>query len=599
VKHLLSLRNHTYKFSVLIAGIFVAISFLMVVLLSAAESRDWQTVDGKLYKGTLLLLSDDGKVKIYDDNDHKPIELKFDFLCEEDQEYVKTQANPFQIEDTKDTEAKKVIEAKFAKINWQTPVEVMQIQVTMGNADACAWLGFLYEEGEKGLTKDANNSKFCYEKGAKLAGSGSLAARYCVAKLVKDANEMVKIADKGFVLAQYDASQMAGTWSRDLISGRITVDDTRLKYMQAAAKQGLPAAEFKIGLYNIQTSRTYPERLSEGTAWFRKAAEHQNSDAEFGLARLFLRGVGVDKDSIEALRWLKKAMNNGRLEDTAMSDNSGLFGTIANVRFIKSEADFLSSVLIDQGFTAETMAEIRRRADANDADFVNILGDCYFYGIGGPKKNAEKAVELYQRAVDNGCGTACNDLGDCYWEGNGVKQDKEKAIELYNQAAAKGYYAKSAKVKKRGNFGVNELRNRADRGSAEDKYKLGMRFLHGDKEIVKDKTESIVWLQKAAYQDDSEFAAEAAYRLGDLVESQKGLKHKFVEGVAALFIDPLGMGQLDKQFWMQLAASKGHSGAIKWLKNDVSRREQIVEEAKEDDRAKRILEDAIRDAIKK
>jgi hypothetical protein len=68
------------------------------VTIYASEIRDWQTVDGKEYKGALLLLTDDGNVQIYDDNSHNTVVLPFKSLCEEDQEYLKGHSNPFQID---------------------------------------------------------------------------------------------------------------------------------------------------------------------------------------------------------------------------------------------------------------------------------------------------------------------------------------------------------------------------------------------------------------------------------------------------------------------------------------------------------------------
>jgi TPR repeat protein len=127
-------------------------------------------------------------------------------------------------------------------------------------------------------------------------------------------------------------------------------------------------------------------------------------------------------------------------------------------------------------------------------------------------------------------------------------------------------------------FGFDKLRNQAERGTAEDKYKLAMRFLYGDKDVPKDIREAIVWLKKAAYTDDSKWAADAAYQLGDLTENTKGYFEKvFTDGK-------------DKKYWTNLAASKGHSGAQSWAnERDIESRKRI-----EDERNTRVLEEAIR-----
>ncbi|MDR1486082.1 MAG: hypothetical protein LBT09_14850 [Planctomycetaceae bacterium] len=127
------------------------------VSIYASEIRDWQTVDGKEYKGALLLLTDDGNVQIYNDNSHTTLILPFKSLCDEDQEYVKGHSNPFQIDDA--DAKKKESEKKFVKIDWSTPIEVIMVDAERGNADAWAYLGFCYETASKGLNYDSNNAR--------------------------------------------------------------------------------------------------------------------------------------------------------------------------------------------------------------------------------------------------------------------------------------------------------------------------------------------------------------------------------------------------------------------------------------------------------
>ncbi|MDR3182198.1 MAG: hypothetical protein LBT89_04620 [Planctomycetaceae bacterium] len=483
-------------------------------------------------------------MRIFDEKTHKPLEVKFSDLCEEDKEYVNGQSNPFQVNDPKEVAKKKEAEANFVKIDWNTPTEVMQVQAEMGNADACAWLGFLYEEGLKGLTADANNAKFCYEKGAKLAAGGSLGAGFCMAKLTKDQNEYEKAAEQGFVLAGLYVIRDKNRAKVTIIIGEskkglsgMDLSKMDIPFVKKAAETDIPIAQRLLGKY-YEAEKQY----DAANVWYRKAAEQGDGNSSLTLAQKYFDGNGGCKqDKFEGLRWF----NRGGMSK-----------------------DQLQRVIVGDGEASEIINGIRKRAEEGDADFQNILGDCYFYGVGGPKKNSEKAVEWYMKSAAAGNPVAFNDLGDCYWEGNGVTQDKSKALEYYHKAAEKGYYTKSSKVAKRAAFGFDKLRNLADRGTAEDKYKLGMRFLYGDKDVPQDKQEAIVWLQKAAHTDDSQWAADAAYRLGDLIEENKG------------FFAKMFSFQNDKRYWTNLAASKGHGSARAWVQHDDTQRQENAEQGK-------------------
>jgi len=63
-------------------------------------------------------------------------------------------------------------------------------------------------------------------------------------------------------------------------------------------------------------------------------------------------------------------------------------------------------------------------------------------------KDLTKAVELYQKAADQGDAFAQTNLGALYESGQGVPQDLEKAAELYQRAANEGYQPAIANLKR-------------------------------------------------------------------------------------------------------------------------------------------------------
>lgn len=47
----------------------------------------------------------------------------------------------------------------------------------------------------------------------------------------------------------------------------------------------------------------------------------------------------------------------------------------------------------------------------------------------------QKAVEWYTKAAEQGHAAAQYNLGNCYYDGEGVEKDLQKAIEWYTKAA--------------------------------------------------------------------------------------------------------------------------------------------------------------------
>ena len=87
---------------------------------------------------------------------------------------------------------------------------------------------------------------------------------------------------------------------------------------------------------------------------------------------------------------------------------------------------------------------------------INI-GLCYLQGKGA-KENKKEAVKCFKTAVKNcNSGVAYHNLGICYENGFGVKQDYKKAIEMYGQAVENGESAGLDAIKR-----VYTLMNKKD-----------------------------------------------------------------------------------------------------------------------------------------
>ena len=91
--------------------------------------------------------------------------------------------------------------------------------------------------------------------------------------------------------------------------------------------------------------------------------------------------------------------------------------------------------------TQDDIRRVAQDAEQGIAEAQYLLGEAYYYGLGGTEENFFKAVEWYTKAAEQGHPKAQNWLGVCYATGNGVRKDIFKAIEWWEKAAKQGVSA--------------------------------------------------------------------------------------------------------------------------------------------------------------
>ena len=81
-------------------------------------------------------------------------------------------------------------------------------------------------------------------------------------------------------------------------------------------------------------------------------------------------------------------------------------------------------------------------AEQGEADAQYNLGDCYYNG-NGVEQSYSKAAKWYRLAAEQGHAKAQYNLGVCYAFGDGVEQSYTEAVKWYKKAAEQGHeYAK-------------------------------------------------------------------------------------------------------------------------------------------------------------
>ena len=86
----------------------------------------------------------------------------------------------------------------------------------------------------------------------------------------------------------------------------------------------------------------------------------------------------------------------------------------------------------------QKIAELLKKAEADDANAQTDLGEIYESGKGLPK-DAVKAADLFRQAAEKGVARAQFRLGRMYVRGKGVPKDAARAADLIKQSAQNDY----------------------------------------------------------------------------------------------------------------------------------------------------------------
>lgn len=183
---------------------------------------------------------------------------------------------------------------------------------------------------------------------------------------------------------------------------------------------------------------------------------------------------------------------------------------------------FYSSLCIAQ--SVPYSQDLRDQAFGGNAIAQNNLGLCYFFG-NGIEQDYNSAVYWFREAAKQGQPDAQYDLGYCYYKGYGVNRSYEYAEYWYEKAALQGhaeaqdaladmyYYGK---VKEDVNQAVYWYKKAAESGIPNSQSSLGSCYYEGIVVDV-DVEQAVYWWTKAAQKND--FAGQ--FRLGGYYYSIK------------------------------------------------------------------------------
>ncbi|KAI9348461.1 hypothetical protein DFJ73DRAFT_433325 [Zopfochytrium polystomum] len=224
-------------------------------------------------------------------------------------------------------------------------------------------------------------------------------------------------------------------------------------WMQSRAEDGCAHAQYAFAEF-LGVEMDY----TEAVRWHRKAAEQGHAWGQKDLGHRYSRGEGVEQDFAEAARWYRKAAEQGN----AVAQNS-----LGSLHY--------GGQGVERDLN-EAVRWFRKAAEQGNALGQRNLAECYLEGK-GVAKDAAEAAKWYKKAAEQGNVSAQNLLGFMHNYGEGVAKDLTEAVRWYRKAAEQGYVWSQAN--------------------------LGLLYLNGEG-VAKDVSEARKWLGKAAEQGNED-----------------------------------------------------------------------------------------------
>jgi TPR repeat protein len=194
--------------------------------------------------------------------------------------------------------------------NSGTKVEKYLKQASLQNiAGAQYYLALCYEEG---VFSEGKDMKKALSNMKKAADNEYVKAYYELFKyyyegvndITPDTDQAMKFLRKGAEAGDPDCQYTLGKFYRDS-EGPIPGENTEraLKYYKLAANQGIANAQNGLGVI-YEERKDYDEALK----WYRKAALNDQKYAQYNLAKMFQKGLGLSKPNRDsAVHWYKEA----------------------------------------------------------------------------------------------------------------------------------------------------------------------------------------------------------------------------------------------------------------------------------------------------
>jgi len=275
---------------------------------------------------------------------------------------------------------------------------------------------------ENGLTEDTDIPKAieAYRmaaEGGNITAQRRLGNMYCYGDGVdKDFNEAIR----WFSLAanQDDTESEFNLANILCFSDNNKAIDEGIRLYSHSAEKGYAKSQYMLGLIYAYGD-LLTQSFEKAVFWLKKAADQGDTDAQYELGRLYLKGLGVEKNQKEAFRLISTSCENDKCCNEP--GHLHLLGTM-----------YANGLGCRQDYRAARSCFLQA-AKLNDIESMVDLASLYANGLGGEHDLAFSSIWL-KEAADHGNVSAQGKLAFQYANGLGVEQNYEKASMWIDRA---------------------------------------------------------------------------------------------------------------------------------------------------------------------
>ncbi len=202
-------------------------------------------------------------------------------------------------------------------------VQLLSRAARLGDAEAKAKLGFLYEYGRI-VKEDKRKAAQLYKEAAQL---GHPMGQFKYAELLSGGKPSAETMKEAMQWYQKSADQHCAQalFKLGLIYfegiGQKMDKPLAAQYFFEAARLGYPRAQYNLATMFAEGNGLNKD-LYAAFYWFMQAAQRQDPVAQRRVAVCYAEGTGVDKNLVKAQEWLIKAAQNGDVIAARMLETS-------------------------------------------------------------------------------------------------------------------------------------------------------------------------------------------------------------------------------------------------------------------------------------
>ena len=240
--------------------------------------------------------------------------------------------------------------------------------------------------------------------------------------------------------------------SASVVNKSDTNIDKSISYFKKAADLDDVQSFYELGKLLLMH-----DKIKDGISYLDKASSHGSEDSSLILGELYESGEFVTKDYKKAFKYFKRALDQNEVSSASYDlGRFYLFGVGVEENINKAISYFkktipsnsyacfyLYSIYTNPRFNhvdeEKAMKYLKKGVELNDFACLLNLGTCYLDGI-GVKQNYKKAFELYIKSYNTRkTSHALHNIANCYYYGYGTKKDVNMAIKYFKALKKEGY----------------------------------------------------------------------------------------------------------------------------------------------------------------